>query len=921
MGFQRPELLLLLLPVAWLWWRTRDAEVGTRVLRALTSILLVAGLAGPYLSLESPGRDLVIVIDRSRSMTPEAGDSIEELLRLAEDQREVGDRVAILTFGARPALERPLSEEARFGGFTRLVHVDGTDLARALEAALELIPPERAGSILLLSDGEVRGRDPLPTARRAFGRDVRIDVRPYTRELESDLAVERIDLPEVAASGEPFQFSAWVRSDRRVEARYELIRDGEVLTGDTRTFEPGLNRLLFRDVVDASGVARYGLHVLGVEDRVPENNAGLAALRVEGRERLLVVNHDGREDTLVRALRRSGLLVDVAAPERAPLDRISLEAYRAVVLENVAANRIARHMQDLRRFVQERGGGLLLTGGQASFGIGGYYLSPLDETLPVSMELRKEQRKQGMALVIAMDRSGSMGVDVGGATKMDLANAGSAAAIEILSEVDSISVIAVDTAADVVQRMTPVENPDALIARVLRISPGGGGINTRTALEAAVRELEGAEQLTKHVTLFADAADANEQEGCELLVGELAQAGVTLSVIALGTPEDQHADFLGRLATIGQGEIYFTTVAGDLPRLFAQDTITATRSTFIDVPTEVRLLPDLYALGEIPGEVFPTIGGYNLTYLREGGIVGLVAQDEFSSPVFAFQYEGLGRTAVYTGQVGGTYGGEVVAWEGFSAFFVTVSRWLLGQEAPEDLHGNVSREGREAVMRVEVDPTAPIAADLSGMEALFGRSDLDAERRGFRRLSAGVFEARFELEEEGIVLPTLAIDERRSLRLAPISLPYSPEYEPSPTPDRGERLMRRLAAESAGEVTPAATALFRGESGGRAWRGVTREVLLLTLILGLLEICFRRLALWRGVDWAAPLRRLRGEQRAEREEEEEALEAHEAPVEALARPAGKKGKPARHAAALTGHAKLADALSRARKRAKRELGG
>ena len=919
MGFQRPELLLLLLPAAWLWWRTRDGELGTRVVRALTLAALFCALAGPYLSLESPGRDLVIVVDRSRSMVADSQESIEELLRLAEDQRSRGDRVAILTFGARPALERPLSEDARFDGFTRTVHVDGTDLARALDAALELIPDERAGSILVLSDGEVRGRDPLPVARRAFARGVRIDVRAYTRELASDLAVERIDLPEVAASGEPFQFSAWVRTDTWRSARVELERDGRVLTSDERDFTPGLNRLVFRDVVDESGVARYGLHVLGVEDRVPENNSGLGALRVEGPERLLLVNHDGREDSLLRALRRSGLSVDCYAPEAAPLDRIGLEAYRAVVLENVAAGRIARKMEDLRRFVVERGGGLLLTGGQASFGMGGYYLSPLDETLPVSMELRKEQRKQGMALAIAMDRSGSMGVGVGGGTKMDLANAGSAAAIELLSEIDSIAVIAVDTQADVVQAMTPVDDPRGLAAEVLRIAPGGGGIYVRTALEAAVLELEDAPQLSKHITLFADAADAEEPEGCVELAGQLAQAGVTISVIALGTPSDSDADFLSSLALAGQGEIYFTTEAGDLPRLFAQDTLSATRATFVDTATDVRVLADLYALGELPAQAFPTIGGYNLTYLREGAIAGLVASDEFTAPVFAFQYEGLGRTAVYTGQIGGTYGGEVVAWEGFSTFFVTAARWLLGQEAPEALHGSVFREGREAVMRVEVDPSAEIAADMGRVQALFGRSDADAERRGFQRLSAGVFEARFELKAEGIVLPTLAIDERRSLRLAPLTLPYSPEYEPTPAPDRGEQLMRRLAAESAGEVAPAATALFRGERAGRAWRGVTREFLLLGLVLALLEILFRRLALWRGVDWLAPLRRLSRAEREERAEEEEAQRVHGAPIEVAERPAAAREKPERKAAPLAGHAKLADALKRARKRASREL--
>jgi len=917
MGLQRPELFLLLLPAAWLWWRTRDGELGTRVLRALTLLVLVLALAGPYLRLDSPGRDLVVVVDRSRSMPEGAEDATAELLRLAEEARSPGDRVAIVTFGTRAAVERPLSEDGRFDGFARHVLPDGSDLAAALETALEILPEERRGSILLLSDGELRGRDPLPVARRAFARDVRIDVRSFTREGSGDLAVESLDLPEAAASGEPFQFSAWIHSDEVFDARYELERGGEVIARGERRFGRGRTRLVFRDVVDEVGVATYRLHVLDLEDRVPENDSGLGALRIDGPRQLLVVNHDGQEDSLVRALRRSGLRVACAAPESAPLDRVGLEAYRAVILENVAASRIGSRMRDLERFVVERGGGLLVTGGRASFGIGGYYLSPLDEVLPVSMELRKEQREQGIALAIAMDRSGSMGAQVAGGTKMDLANMGSAAAIELLSELDSVAVIAVDTAPDVVQEMTRVSDAAPLVERVLRISPGGGGINTFTALVAAAAELNEADQQTKHITLFADAADANEQEGCWDFATELYGAGVTISVIALGTPGDPHAPFLKRLAELGGGEAYFTTQSEDLPRLFAQDTLTATRATFVDEETEVVVAPDLYGLGNLPVEEFPTIGGYNLCYLRPGATAGLVAKDRFQSPIFAFHHGGLGRAAAYTGQIGGTYGATVVEWPDFAAFFVTVARWLIGQEPPSDVHGTVYREGREAVVRVEVDPQGETAADLGGLEALLGKADADAERRSFLRLSASTYEARFPLEEEGIALPTLKLDERRAVRLAPLALPYSPEHEPNPDPGAGERRMRAIAAASGGEVAPAASTLFRGERVGSAWRAITRELLLAALLLALLEIAFRRLALWSGVDWGAWRKRASREERAL---EAAARDAHGIPVDPAPEIPARGEAPRRKTAALSGHAKLADAMERARSRARRESG-
>ena len=128
----------------------------------------------------------------------------------------------------------------------------------------------------------------------------------------------------------------------------------------------------------------------------------------------------------------------------------------------------------------------MLTGGGASFGVGGYFLSALDPILPVSMEMRQEHRKLGIAMAIVMDRSGSMSVPVaGGQTKMDLANLGAAAAIELLSPMDSVGVIAVDSEPHVIQGLTRVEDRGDLISTVRRVESMGGGIYVYSDLEAA----------------------------------------------------------------------------------------------------------------------------------------------------------------------------------------------------------------------------------------------------------------------------------------------------------------------------------------------------------------------------------------------------------------------------------------------------
>src|SRR5690606_10247415 len=107
--------------------------------------------------------------------------------------------------------------------------------------------------------------------------------------------------------------------------------------------------------------------------------------------------------------------------------------------------------------VEDLGGGLMLTGGRRSFGVGGYFNSPLDPVLPVSMELREEHRKNRVAIAVALDRSGSMTMPVSGnLVKMDLANLGTAEVIRLLTPGDRVAVIAVDSAPHVVQPLSDV---------------------------------------------------------------------------------------------------------------------------------------------------------------------------------------------------------------------------------------------------------------------------------------------------------------------------------------------------------------------------------------------------------------------------------------------------------------------------------
>ena len=75
-----------------------------------------------------------------------------------------------------------------------------------------------------------------------------------------------------------------------------------------------------------------------------------------------------------------------------------LQNYEAIMLSNVPATSLTmRPMAVMRTYVQDLGGGLVMLGGDQSFGLGGYYKTTLEEILPVRSDFEKEKEKLASA--------------------------------------------------------------------------------------------------------------------------------------------------------------------------------------------------------------------------------------------------------------------------------------------------------------------------------------------------------------------------------------------------------------------------------------------------------------------------------------------------------------------------------------------
>jgi hypothetical protein len=310
------------------------------------------------------------------------------------------------------------------------------------------------------------------------------------------------------------------------------------------------------------------------------------------------------------------------------------------------------------------------------------------------MELKKDQRKLVSSIAIVLDRSGSMTAGVGGGkTKMDLADEGSAKAIEFMGYQDSVAVFAVDSEA---HEMVPMQtigddgNQKDIIDRTRRITSGGGGIYVYNGLKAGWKAVKSTNSGTRHIILFADAADA-EQQGdgpgadYKTLLEEVTKEGATVSVIALGSPADSDAEFLKDVALRGKGRIFFTDRAEDLPNVFTAETIAVTRQTFVSDPVETLAGGQWHEVSAKPMEWLKQLDGYNLSYKKDWASQALVTKDEYTAPLVAWGQRGAGRTAAVCFPLGGEFSNSVRSWPGYGDFLQTTARWLMGEDLPPDI--------------------------------------------------------------------------------------------------------------------------------------------------------------------------------------------------------------------------------------------
>lgn len=437
----------------------------------------------------------------------------------------------------------------------------GTNLSGALSLAAAMTGSDTERRVVI--DGisaETVGHvaEIAPTLIR---QDIAVDlVKPETSSEATTNHVIRLETPAPVFDGDAVPVVATIQVDAAGTKDVTLSVDAASIHQSSVDLVAGTNRVELTIPTIAEGAHRVDLSVDGMQD---SGFGTIVDVRAAPKVAIVTPQLEWGE-YLAEALTLQGLRPTVLRPDRAPFLLDRWREYDSVVLLNTPAIDLATvQQQQLEEYVRVHGGGLLILGGENTFGPGGYFRTPLEDVSPLSARVPDDLPIAALAFVL--DRSGSMQAQVDGATRLDIAKQATLSAVELLNDESQISVIVFDTESHVIAPMSG-KNMEGLQAALAPVQPGGGTF-FMPALEDALVQLDVADAPVRHIILMSDGL--SQPGDYDAFAARAQEAGITMSVVAIGAGAD--VGRLGAIARNGGGSFHSTTDFRALPSILSQE--------------------------------------------------------------------------------------------------------------------------------------------------------------------------------------------------------------------------------------------------------------------------------------------------------------------------------------------------------------
>ncbi len=859
--FTRPAMLILIIPISVVlaYWFIRSLSdfprpqrIASLVTRSIIALMLLLSLAGLTWLHRASDQYVVFVVDQSQSIGENAQKQAQEFLKSAVDAKGRHE-VAFMPFGAKSG--KVQTEPLNFGDHSSLVDPDakkakepakkdgpaipltpeqkalrdGTDLATAIETAAGFIPPGYVPQIVLLSDGNETARDVLSAASRSR---IPVSTMVLPSRTEPEVQVSQVSVPAEVREGEPFFVDVMVYSNHDDEGLIEVFRGDHKVVSEKKTLKAGENRFRFQQSVERDRMAAFKVRVSGLkQDTLLDNNAEAGLVYTAGKPRVLIIESDPnliRE--LAYALEDEGIQADVRPPQGMPDTLAGLQNYELLILSNVPATALTQQQMEIARtYVQELGGGFIMLGGEQSFGLGGYYKSALEEILPVRSDFEKEKEKPSLAMVLVIDRSGSMQGD-----PLEMAKTAAQSAVELLGNRDQVAVLAFDDQPYVISEMQSASNKGKISDEISRIEPGGG-TSMFPSMEQAFEILSATSAKLKHVIMLTDGqSNPGDFEG---MAQQMASARMTVSTVALGGAD---TELLETIAKVGKGRYHLAEDPSQVPQIFAKETITASKSAIDEQPFVPQVIRATKALAEIDMESSPFLLGYVMT--RPKPTSEVILATEKGDPLLAWWRYGLGMTAAFTSDAKSRWAAEWLTWPGYGKFWTQVVRQTMRKSESKGIQ--IAMERRDRTASLSVDAVSDVGQFLNNaqIELTVINPLLQRQKVVLKQTAPGRYSGDFPTNQSGAYNVEIGLKQNEQVlqrQSRGLMVGYSDELRIQPS---NEKLMESIASVSGGKFNPQPKDIYQ-QQGKWALRPTPLWPTLLTLaaILLILDVALRRI--------------------------------------------------------------------------------
>ena len=764
-------------------------------LRGALVVMLLVTLLRPTLPRWVDRLNVVFLLDHSDSVSLVARERAYRFVSEAVRHLKSGDRHEVIVFGEEAVVDQPLSNRTAVDRPKVAVSGRGTNIFQAIQLALATVTPGHANRIVMLTDGHQYAGNALADAQAAKDAGADIFYVPAPVTFTQEVVAESMLLPQEVKYGEPFQAKVVAWSLKDTQGRLSLFRNGEFLGSQIVHFTAGKNVFAYRQALDQSGIHVYQAALDVDGDTIEDNNRAVGTVVVRGRPQVLLADRDrSHAASLAAALRSQNIEVTVVDPPGIPKDIAGLQKYDGVVLSNVSSLKLTRpQMAQIRDYVRDHGGGLMMIGGEESFGLGGYYRTPIEEALPVTMEVKQKVEIPSLAVVLSIDRSGSMAMSTDEkVTKLDLAKEAAHLVVDLLDERNEVGVMSWDTEFIWDSPMRGARDKGAIHHAIATIK-AGGGTDGYPALKESYQVLFDRPALLKHVIFLSDGQMTRGDFAG--LLRRMAKDKITVSTVAIG--KDADVQLMVDIAKWGKGRFYYTEDSQTIPRIFTLETQLASKASLVEQPFKPQLTaPNHEAMQDINWKAVPPLGGYVATSIKQNAELVLMSHQE--DPVLATWRYGLGRAAAFTSDAKAKWGVLWLRWADFNKFWAQLTRWTLRSGSRSDTTAIVQRTDQTG--EVVVDAVDGKGEFINFLDSQIGVVSPNRERTvvDLEQIGPGRYRGRFPAPQEGVYLVGMAQRKQERVvgsQLAGLVVPYAQELR-----DLGvdETVLRELAELTGG---------------------------------------------------------------------------------------------------------------------------